>query len=208
MSVKLTRIEKIILLKREIENEEKTLRNYLDNNYWIQKQQSEEEEARDNFFLEAEEGYYKLDVLYKSYKKEIEFMEKRFTEENIRKDIIRLEEHIKILKIKLKKYNITIIDKIKMKFYTGRLTSPSFIGMLVGEKLANEISKGMKKQEEFIKECDKEVQMNKETLIQYSDLKKEIQNLEKRIDRIEKQSAMISDVVQKRMEGKSSYLRN
>lgn len=38
--------------------------------------------------------------------------------------------------------------------------------------------------------------MNKEKLIQYCDLKKEIENLKKRIDKIEKQSEMVADVVQ------------
>lgn len=35
-------------------------------------------------------------------------------------------------------------------------------------------------------------------LIQYCDLKKEIENLEKRIDKIRQQSDLIADVVQKR----------
>lgn len=38
--------------------------------------------------------------------------------------------------------------------------------------------------------------MTKEKLIQYCDIKEEISKLEKRIDRIEKQSEMVSDVVQ------------
>lgn len=38
--------------------------------------------------------------------------------------------------------------------------------------------------------------MTREDLIQYCDLKKEVEKLEKKIDRIEKQSEMISDVVQ------------
>lgn len=45
--------------------------------------------------------------------------------------------------------------------------------------------------------------MNKEELIQYCDLKKEIEKLEKRIDRIEKQSEMVADVVQKGYKGKA-----
>ena len=40
------------------------------------------------------------------------------------------------------------------------------------------------------------VQMTKETLIQYCDLKNEVQKLEKRIAKIEKQSEMVSDIVQ------------
>lgn len=38
--------------------------------------------------------------------------------------------------------------------------------------------------------------MNKEILIQYCDLKQEIKNLEKRIDKIHKQTDFVSDVVQ------------
>ena len=38
--------------------------------------------------------------------------------------------------------------------------------------------------------------MTKEKLIQYCDIKEEIKKLENRIDRIEKQSEMVSDVVQ------------
>jgi hypothetical protein len=38
--------------------------------------------------------------------------------------------------------------------------------------------------------------MTREILIQYCDLKQEVQKLEKRIDRLEKQSEMVSDVVQ------------
>lgn len=40
--------------------------------------------------------------------------------------------------------------------------------------------------------------MTKEILIQYCDLKKEIDKLEKRIDKLEKQSDMVADVVQSR----------
>lgn len=43
--------------------------------------------------------------------------------------------------------------------------------------------------------------MNKETLIQYCDLKNEIKKLEERIDKIEKQSEMVSDVVQNGYKG-------
>ena len=45
--------------------------------------------------------------------------------------------------------------------------------------------------------------MNKEKLIQYCDLKKEIENLKKRIDKIEKQSEMVADVVQNGYKGKA-----
>ena len=45
--------------------------------------------------------------------------------------------------------------------------------------------------------------MNKEELIQYCDLKNEIKSLEKRIDRIEKQSEMVSDVVQNGYKGRA-----
>lgn len=38
--------------------------------------------------------------------------------------------------------------------------------------------------------------MNRDTLVQYCDLKKEIAKLEKRIDKIQKQSDIITDVVQ------------
>ncbi len=41
----------------------------------------------------------------------------------------------------------------------------------------------------------------KEKLIQYCDLKKEIENLEKRIDKIRKQSDLIADVVQNGFKG-------
>lgn len=47
--------------------------------------------------------------------------------------------------------------------------------------------------------------MTKEELIQYCDLKNEIKKLENRIDRIEKQSDMIADVVQNRTQRKSGY---
>lgn len=43
--------------------------------------------------------------------------------------------------------------------------------------------------------------MNKETLMQYCDLKSEISKLENRIDRIRKQSEMVSDVVQNGYKG-------
>lgn len=43
--------------------------------------------------------------------------------------------------------------------------------------------------------------MTKEILMQYCDLKNEVDKLEKRIDRIEKQSEMISDVVQNGYKG-------
>lgn len=43
--------------------------------------------------------------------------------------------------------------------------------------------------------------MTKETLIQYCDLKKEVNKLEKRIEQIEKQSEMVSDVVQNGYKG-------
>lgn len=43
--------------------------------------------------------------------------------------------------------------------------------------------------------------MTKEILIQYCDLKREISSLEKRIDRLEKQSEMVSDVVQNGYKG-------
>lgn len=43
--------------------------------------------------------------------------------------------------------------------------------------------------------------MTKEILIQYCDLKQEVQKLEKRIDRLEKQSEMVSDVVQNGYKG-------
>ena len=43
--------------------------------------------------------------------------------------------------------------------------------------------------------------MNKETLIQYCDLKQEIKKLENRIDRIQKQSDMVADVVQNGYKG-------
>jgi hypothetical protein len=45
--------------------------------------------------------------------------------------------------------------------------------------------------------------MNKKKLIQYCDLKKEIENLKKRIDKIEKQSEMVADVVQNGYKGKA-----
>lgn len=45
--------------------------------------------------------------------------------------------------------------------------------------------------------------MTKEKLIQYCDLQNEIENLEKRIDRLEKQSAMIADVVQNGYKGRA-----
>ena len=45
--------------------------------------------------------------------------------------------------------------------------------------------------------------MNKEKLIQYCDLKKEIENLKKRIDKTEKQSEMVADVVQNGYKGKA-----
>lgn len=43
--------------------------------------------------------------------------------------------------------------------------------------------------------------MTKEILIQYCDLKNEIRKLEKRIDAVEKQSEMVSDVVQNGYKG-------
>lgn len=43
--------------------------------------------------------------------------------------------------------------------------------------------------------------MTKEILIQYCDLKKEVQKLENRIERLEKQSEMVSDVVQNGYKG-------
>ena len=43
--------------------------------------------------------------------------------------------------------------------------------------------------------------MNKETLIQYCDLKQEIKKLENRIDKIQKQSDMVADVVQNGYKG-------
>lgn len=43
--------------------------------------------------------------------------------------------------------------------------------------------------------------MTKETLIQYCDLKNEVSKLEKRIEQIEKQSEMVSDVVQNGYKG-------
>lgn len=43
--------------------------------------------------------------------------------------------------------------------------------------------------------------MNKEVLVQYCDLKNEISKLEERIDKIEKQSEMIADVVQNGYKG-------
>ncbi len=45
--------------------------------------------------------------------------------------------------------------------------------------------------------------MTKEKLIQYCDIKEEISKLEKRIDRIEKQSEMVSDVVQNGYKGRA-----
>ncbi len=45
--------------------------------------------------------------------------------------------------------------------------------------------------------------MTKEKLIQYCDLKEEIEKLEKRIDKIEKQSEMVADVVQNGYKGKA-----
>lgn len=45
--------------------------------------------------------------------------------------------------------------------------------------------------------------MNKEELMQYCDLKNEIKSLEKRIDKIEKQSEMVSDVVQNGYKGRA-----
>lgn len=43
--------------------------------------------------------------------------------------------------------------------------------------------------------------MTREILVQYCDLKKEISSLEKRIDKLEKQSEMVSDVVQNGYKG-------
>lgn len=45
--------------------------------------------------------------------------------------------------------------------------------------------------------------MTKEKLIQYCDLQEEIKKLEKRIDRIEKQSELVADVVQNGYKGKA-----
>ena len=45
--------------------------------------------------------------------------------------------------------------------------------------------------------------MNRDILVQYCDLKKEIEKLEKRIDKIEKQSEMVADVVQNGYKGKA-----
>lgn len=45
--------------------------------------------------------------------------------------------------------------------------------------------------------------MTKEKLIQYCDLKEEIKKIEKRIDRLEKQSEMVADVVQKGYKGRA-----
>ena len=45
--------------------------------------------------------------------------------------------------------------------------------------------------------------MTKDKLVQYCDLKVEIENLEKRIDRIRKQSEMVADVVQNGYKGRA-----
>ena len=45
--------------------------------------------------------------------------------------------------------------------------------------------------------------MTKEELIQYSDLKTEIEKLERRIEKVKKQSEMISDVVQNGYKGRA-----
>lgn len=45
--------------------------------------------------------------------------------------------------------------------------------------------------------------MTKEKLIQYCDLKQEIEKLEDRIDKIEKQSEMVADVVQNGYKGRA-----
>ena len=45
--------------------------------------------------------------------------------------------------------------------------------------------------------------MTKDKLVQYCDLKVEIENLEKRIDRIQKQSEMVADVVQNGYKGRA-----
>ena len=45
--------------------------------------------------------------------------------------------------------------------------------------------------------------MTKDKLVQYCDLKVEIENLEKRIDRIQKQSEIVADVVQNGYKGRA-----
>lgn len=49
--------------------------------------------------------------------------------------------------------------------------------------------------------------MTKEKLIQYCDLKEEIKRLEKRIDKLKKQSEMVGDVVQKGYKRSSCNIR-
>ena len=45
--------------------------------------------------------------------------------------------------------------------------------------------------------------MNKEKLIQYCDIKEEIEKLEKRIDKIKRQDEMVGDVVQNGYKGRA-----
>ena len=50
---------------------------------------------------------------------------------------------------------------------------------------------------------ENEIQMTKERLTQYYNIKKEAEDLKRRIERIERQSAMVGDVVQKGINGKA-----